>query len=628
MSDHYTITDSNVNNNKSLNYSTTVENSSRKISASPRRYVPWCEKVIPDLRFSNEVLFEKPSTNINISKSTKRNKFNNINSLNNNLYLTGIDETNEILSPRENIKFEPPNSNYRRYETVSNRNRIKKKLSNGDTFLPLIHRSNRYNDKNHSFFNCCGMELSPVYLSQLYNKQLIEGSVKKIQTLESTNFDKICESKKLSRSTNKDGPKEYIMKTNEINRIKYCLNHRNESIKEHQANLKKYIKGLDFTIQSVKNYTNNLENNFIKKFNYQLRLLSKQALDEKLKEEEQIKELNKLRKEVNNILYLIRKTEMNKQSIEKWLCFQILLKEGKRIDLNQVSDYIKKNYKDHLIIDTVSEFEILFEEKEQKNLRLMQEMEINEGEVKAVHNEFLAIKKDVSSDNELSITLLEKKKLLSLIKKRNEELIAQRKKLLKKISEARNNKTISFSSNNNNNNNKKDNEINFDHIYEEINKIFKYILKYDIESIEEHKNRIYSINNASSKSLRGLMRMKVIEYSFNYLSIYFKNNHNEKNAEIIKLFEDFIEKEHKKRKAEKYKNERKQKEIELYKQLQEKKDRVFIQPYRKIDDLTFIRSEKKKKEEKIKAKNSKKREINIFDFLYHSDTDDDEEDDK
>ena len=258
----------------------------------------------------------------------------------------------------------------------------------------------------------------------------------------------------------------------------------------------------------------------------------------------------------------------------------------------------------------------------------MQEMEINEGEVKAVHNEFLAIKKDVSSDNELSITLLEKKKLLSLIKKRNEELIAQRKKLLKKISEARNNKTISFSSNNNNNNNKKDNEINFDHIYEEINKIFKYILKYDIESIEEHKNRIYSINNASSKSLRGLMRMKVIEYSFNYLSIYFKNNHNEKNAEIIKLFEDFIEKEHKKRKAEKYKNERKQKEIELYKQLQEKKDRVFIQPYRKIDDLTFIRSEKKKKEEKIKAKNSKKREINIFDFLYHSDTDDDEEDDK
>ena len=627
MNDHYTITDSNANNNKSINYSSspTVDNSSRKISASSRRYVPWAEKIISDAKYSNEVIFEKPPSNINVSKSTNINKLNKMSKLSNNLYLTGIDESTEILPKNENIKsIETVKSKSRKCETVSNRNRPKKKHNKGETFLPLIPRSHRKNE-NNSLFTCCDMELSPVFLNQLYDKQLIEDSNKKIETLESTNFDKICAAKKLSRSTNKDGPKEYIMKTKEINRIKYCLNYRNDSIKEHEANLKKYLKGLDYTIQTIKNYINNLENNFIKKLNEQLRLLSKQSLDEKLKEEEQLKELNKLHKEVNNLLYLIKKTELNKQGVEKWLCFQVLLKEGKKIDSNQISDYIKKNYKGGLIIDNVNEFDILFEEKEQKNLRLMKEMEISQEEEKAYHEEFLAIKKDVSSDGELNMALLEKQKLLNLIKMRNEELISQKKKYLKKISEAKINKTVSNSSNNNNN--KKNKEINFDHIYEEINKIFKYIIDNDIESIEEHKTHLHNINSKPKKSARALTKMKIIEYSLNYLSLYFKNNNNAKNEEIIKFLEDLIEKEHKRRKAEKYKNERKQREIELYKQLEEKKDRVFIKPYRKIDDLIFLKSEKKKKEAKTKAKNNKKKEITIFDFLYDSD-DDEEEDEK
>ena len=619
MNDHYSVTDSN-NNNKSVNYSSspTVENSSRKISATSRRYIPWSEKIISEPKYSNEIIFEKPSSSTNINKSTNLNKINNLNKLNNNLYLTGIDESSEIISPIENQKIsESSNIKARKCETVANRNRPTKK-NKPVTFLPLIHRNSQQYMKNPNLFSCCDMELMPVYLNQMYNKQLIEGNSKKLQTLENADFDKICAAKKISRSTNKDGPKEYIMKTKEINRIKFCLNYRNQSIKEHENNLKKYLKGMEKTIQTIKNYIYNLENNFIKKINQQLRNLSKKSLDEKLKEEGQIRQLNKLRKEVNNLLYLIKKTDLNKQSIEKWLSFQILLKEGKRIDIDEVTDYIKENYKNGLIIDTVNEFDELFEEKQQKNLRLMKEMEMSDEELKAFHEEFSAVKKDLSSDTDLNMRVLEKQKLLNLIKARNEELIAQKKKYLKMMTEAKIKKTFSYSSR------KKNKEINYDHIYDEINKIFKYIIDNDIESIGEHKTHIHNIQSAQSKSFKALMKMKIIEYSLNYLSIYFKKNDNAKNEEIIKLLEDYIEKEHKRRKAEKYKNERKQKEIELYKQLEEKKDRVIIKPSRKIDDLIFIKNEKKRKEAKIKAKNEKKKEIDIFDFLYDSDEEEEE----
>ena len=238
--------------------------------------------------------------------------------------------------------------------------------------------------------------------------------------------------------------------------------------------------------------------------------------------------------------------------------------------------------------------------------------------LKAFHEEFSAVKKDLSSDTDLNMRVLEKQKLLNLIKARNEELIAQKKKYLKMMTEAKIKKTFSYSSR------KKNKEINYDHIYDEINKIFKYIIDNDIESIGEHKTHIHNIQSAQSKSFKALMKMKIIEYSLNYLSIYFKKNDNAKNEEIIKLLEDYIEKEHKRRKAEKYKNERKQKEIELYKQLEEKKDRVIIKPSRKIDDLIFIKNEKKRKEAKIKAKNEKKKEIDIFDFLYDSDEEEEE----
>ena len=248
----------------------------------------------------------------------------------------------------------------------------------------------------------------------------------------------------------------------------------------------------------------------------------------------------------------------------------------------------------------------------------MKEMEMSDEELKAFHEEFSAVKKDLSSDTDLNMRVLEKQKLLNLIKARNEELIAQKKKYLKMMTEAKIKKTFSYSSR------KKNKEINYDHIYDEINKIFKYIIDNDIESIGEHKTHIHNIQSAQSKSFKALMKMKIIEYSLNYLSIYFKKNDNAKNEEIIKLLEDYIEKEHKRRKAEKYKNERKQKEIELYKQLEEKKDRVIIKPSRKIDDLVFIKNEKKRKEAKIKAKNEKKKEIDIFDFLYDSDEEEEE----
>ena len=211
--------------------------------------------------------------------------------------------------------------------------KIKNKLSL-DTLPYIVTTSNHKHNQFSPVFTCCDQELTPKllnkFLYQQKEKELREPRYKQCKTVE--NSKKMLE-KQNSPKKNEvpKSSKEYINKTRELNRIKYCMNLKKESIKEYNYNIKEQINGIDHTIKSLKIYKNNLENNFLNQFIVQLREINQAALTERLIEENLRNTLVKLKKENYNLLALIRKNEIHKFYVEKWLGLQIYIKDGIKI---------------------------------------------------------------------------------------------------------------------------------------------------------------------------------------------------------------------------------------------------------------------------------------------------------
>jgi hypothetical protein len=314
-----------VKSNQSRNFSSkaTVENSSSSPKSSPKREfrLPKKKQIISDPKFTNELIFEKQSK-FNINQSL------NIKPKNSSIYLTGIGNVNDI---REDPLFEFQNL------ALSKQNskiKINPKLSLDA--LPYIYTNNNgYKSNQFSpLFTCCDQELNPKLLNKfLYlqkEKEAKESKYRICKTVE--NSKKITEKPKSPIKPKPIGAKEYIYKTREINRLKYCMNLKNESIKDYNYNTQEQINSIDYTINSLKVYRNNLENNFLNEFLVQLRALNQVTLKERLVEENLRNRLVKLKKEIYNILAKKRKIEMNKYQIEKWLGLLLYIKENKKID--------------------------------------------------------------------------------------------------------------------------------------------------------------------------------------------------------------------------------------------------------------------------------------------------------
>ena len=399
------------------------------------------------------------------------------------------------------------------------------------------------------------------------------------------------------------------------------MNLRTESIKEFNYNIREQINSIDYTINSLKVYKNNLENNFLNDFLVQLRTLNQITLKERLEEEKLRNRLVKLKKEIYNLLAKKRKTEMNKYQIERWLGLLIYIRERVKINELKIPNYVSKNYNGKLIIESADEFDDFYKKKEQRNIRLIEKLNISNNEKMTLFKELKKIKQSYSEDKELIKSILEKEKLLSLLKMRNNELLEEKKEALRLASNSSYTENslsdvppqTNLAKSNKDKNNTENSKINFTLIYNLIQNTFDYIYLNDKESVTENVESLPIINKMNIKSTMALNQMKIIELCYTNL-LFYKDSHIEGNEELYKRLSEEIEKNHKRIKAEKYKKEEELKELELYKKLKAKKERIIFRPKRQDNYSSLIYIEKLKKEEKKRRKKVKK-EIDIFDYL-------------
>ena len=614
-------------NNQSRNLSSkiTVENSSSPKS-SPKReyYILKKDRLIPDPKFSNELLFEKQNKKLNINQSL------NIKPQNNSIYLTGIGNVNDIKSDILPT-FSPNSIEFPEITNKNSKQNINPKLSLDS--LPILTNNNLYKSNQFSpVFTCCNQKLNPKLLNKiLYEQKGKESKYRLCKTVE--NAKKLIKKPNTLEEINLPiGAKDYINKTREINRIRYCMNLRTENIKEYNYNIREQINSIDYTINSLKRYRNNLENNFLNEFLVQLRALNQVTLKERLEEENLRNTLVKLKKEINNLLAKKRKTEMIKYHIEKWLGLLIYIKEGIKINEKKIPNYILNNYNGKLIIETTDDFDDFYKKKEQRNIRLIEELNISNEEKIVLFKDLTKIKNECSEDKKLIIQVLEKEKLLSLLKMRNNELLLEKKEALRMqdnsiYTENATSNILSpknLTQKNKENNNSKKVKINLNIIYNLIQKTFNYIFQNDKYCIGELHESFPVINSMIIKSSKALSQMKIIELCYTSL-FYYKENHIQGNETLYKKLLEEIELKHKKTKAEKYKKEEELKALELYKKLQAKKDRIIFKNKHQNDYSSLVYIEKLKREAKQKTKTVKK-EIDIFDYLY--DLDENNEEDK
>ena len=610
-----------VKSSQSRNFSSkiTLENSIPSPKSSPKREITLQnrDRLISDPKFSNELIFEKQVKNMNINQSL------NIRPKNGSIYLTGIGNVNDI---KPDI-LENPNYDSMEYPNISkkiSKNKLSTKLSL-DSLPYIITNSNAYKSNQFSpIFTCCDQELNPKILNKfLYQQKTKESKYRLCKTVE--NSKKIIVKPNSPRVVVPLGARDYIHKTKEINRIKYCMNLRAESIKEYNYNLREQINSIDYTINSLKIYKNNLENNFLNEFLIQLRTLNQITLKERLEEERLRNDLVKLKKEIYNMLAKKRKTEINKYQIEKWLGLLVYIKEQNKIDENKIPSYVFKNYNGKLIIETIEDFDDFYKKKEQKNIRLIEKLNTTNSEKMLLFKDLNNIKQSYSEDKDLIVTILEKRKLLELLKIRNNELLKERREALRlqdnsSYTENKDSKAILPQINylkNNKDKNKEKTKINLTIIYKLIQNTYDFINLNDKECLEEIQESIPVINNMNIKSTKALSQMKIIELAYTFL-LYYKENNIHGNEILYKKLLEEIELNHKRVKAEKHKKEEELRNLELYKKLQAKKDRIVFKPTRQDNYASLVYIEKLKKESKKKTKKVKK-EIDIFDYLYDLD---------
>ena len=555
---------SQIKDNNQSNYSSvpTVTYCSSPVSSPFRNKSSFDkERLISEPKYSNENIFAKKV----ISGIANINQSVNIKPRNNGIYLTGIDnESNmysDLIKSVQTTNVLTTNENTNISKSISNKDKkvkLNKRLSLEP--LPYIFNTNQNEDliPMSPVFSCCNQENNPKLLNRiLYRQKLKEFKDNSSKT--SGNEKRVINTKS-KKTTVKDGPKNYISKIREMNRIKYSMNLKLETIKDHYYDYRQELKNIDFTINSIKAYKYSLENKFINQYVSQLRTLNKITLNERLKEEQQRNEIVKLKKEISNMIYDKKRLEISKYLIEKWIGLEIYIKDKVRVEENQIKNYLNKHYKDKLIFQSVEEFDDFFKKKEISNLRLIKTLNIKTEEkanfFKIWQNLHIANKED---DNYLINAIAEKEKTLKLLKKRNQELLQEIKEVTKLKNQSSHEEFKPIQLNSSPLTPKKEKNdiktyIDYDIIYSKIQNTFDYILLNDRNTLTESDEALQYIKVLSNVSTKALAQMKIIETAFIFL-VYYKNDNIKGNEALYQQILEEIEFDHKTIKAEKYRKE-------------------------------------------------------------------------
>ena len=581
----------------------TAENSSLFSKINTRNYL--MNKTEESKKYSNIFIFEKPrrgkSNNFHKSKNSKLES----------LYLTDL----KIKRTRDTTK-----TNYEFDNSCNNRSRQLSKES-----LPNITEYNRY-IKKPDCFNCCDMQLNPKYLTRLYNNQFKEKKIEQILS---------CKKPKIKSL--RDDKINYIRKTNDIKRIKYEINLKKEAMLEYQDNLKNHFNSINHTISNIKSYKDNLENIFINKYNENIRVLNNNLRDEKLNSDKRSEELMNLQKDVDGLQLLIHKKEAIIKKIEKWLILQIYIKDGKKP--KNLKDELLKNYKNKLIFETPEDLDIIFKNKENKNLRLLNDYNKSDEEAKLYMEELYELEKHIGNlEVDTENVTLEKENTLKNIKKKNKELEISLNELYflkKKYYKFNDNNSIQNkrhrSINMNNDDEIKKNELgifykpitNHNNVLAIIDSIYNTIISNNINGLSFNVSYINEINNINtSKTKRANIQMRIIEISFNFLLSYIKEkiNSDSNNLEIIREAYHMLDLYHKKIKGNKNKIELENKRLGLMRKIEEKNKKVYFLPRGKIEKYNVVSIKNLKDKHRLKNQIVVK-DIDIWDFLHDQNID-------
>ena len=555
----------------------TAENS--KIIFQKVKVPPRLPNNLPSPKYLNSSVFESKTFSTSREKTPKRIK--------SELYLTDTGETKE-----SEIKYFLSDNLKSNDDIDFKKEKMKEifgfkpdKLGN---ILPSIRR------KPPTMVYCCDEKFSREKLSELYMKYFVSPPKK----LNSLNF-------KNEKVKVKDTSEDYIEKTKSIILSRYTLKIRKEAADRIERNIKKEIKGLDETMEKIKIYQSTLENNFINKYNDALKQLNVQMEQERIKNDELNFKLNRVLKDVNSLNNQITKKESIKNGIEKWIIFQIEMRQ-KKIPIN-IKETLKNDFNNDLIFGSIDEFEEWFVNEENKNLKLLKQFQQKYSEKEKLENEFEEFKKYERYVIEIEKEEQEKEKLLTLLKLRNSKLEKEKIETTKYVHLHSYKKKRTYSMNDIPKKLK-------DNLYIKVKSIYIHI-KEKIKSSEfdftEIENEVKHTNNREAKILKML---NGIEQIINYLLTKFSEyKNNKKYISILKEIQASIDFEHKKENARKNKMEEEKKITDLRERINRRNNKIIYVPLRKVDNYPFTLFVKPKV---IVNEKDKNKELSLSDFLY------------
>lgn len=586
-------------------------------------------------KYSNIALFENRERQLYNTISRSKNK--------NGLYLTDVTLTKYRDTDYETKPSIETTSNYHNSHKylIKDRTKTNSQISS----LPNLTSYSYKYITNPPCFTCCGNTRNSKFLTSLYNKQQEQHIYNNI--INNMIKEKVinnCHSvkKRKKEKTFRDSKYEYIRKTNEIKRFKYELDLKKEAIEDYKHNIKTQMCGIEQTINSIKSYRDTLENNFLTKYNKDLRKLERQLLDEKLNTDEDNRQLNILKKEVSYLKFLIVKKESMIKYIEKWLILQIYIKEGE--EPKNLKNYLDK-CNNKLIFETTDELDDTLKFRENKNIRLMEKYNKSELEKEKYRKQLEEYEKEAENiDQTVDILVPQKENMLKSLKKRESSLkatltkIINERKRIENLNSSPNKKSKSTNNSLNNINNYKNN-LHHDYdselrqnelgiLYKPVktkNNIFAYIeslyisiMCNNIEGLKVNTSLLHQLKGIGiSKSKKAMVQMKIIEISLNYLiSSIQKRVLSDKNCLLIKEKTcKLLDLYHKKINGRKNKLEQLNNMDRLLMIIKEKNNKSYYLPRGKIERYNIVAINKKKMEERLKNKKTKKK-IDIWDFLY------------
>ena len=586
---------------------------------------------INDIRYLNSTIFTHPHKNK--SSWFKTSNITSKNSSNNNiqLYLTETKDT--------------------KINTYKSRNKKKylnlyKNIKNKNSLPALKCYNHRDNDKYPEIFTCGDFSMKPKLLTKLYYRQSKDkDNVSKTIT---NNSNELNNNDDIHKNILKETTREYINKTNQISLINYYINLKKESLEKYKENMKSQIRSINYTISQVNNYKSNLEKNYLIKYNDDKKEFEQEIKRGLNKKDSLKKELLSLLKEVGTLSQVIIKKQAIKKRYEKWLLFQILIKEGSEPKDIEIKDYLQQNYGKKPIFESYNDFFLAFKEKEVNNLRLLEIKQKVIVELRNLQKEYNELKNNIiKNDKENNTLILEKEKKLYLLKERNKELNHIRKKIDQKEKTLKTSKSLKNYKTSFNFNKEKERDIDIDiekdlklnplgvyyynldkvrNIHKMISCIYNSLLKNKIKGLNISYDSIFQINNSITINKKSFLKIQIIEYAINYIQSSIKQKMNcDKNKLIIKQAKEQNELYHKSIKAKLHEEKKMKKVYDFMKKMREKSKKVYFIPYKKFDGYPVGLFLGKKTNSVNKYKKNK---LELFDFLYDNSSSSDKEDKK